>query len=144
MKQLYRSPAITLGQQISRMKVEFPDFNYSWSSNLTTWKGLLQPSPTSPVYHVKIKYRYNNYYSKAPEVWILSPTILSNAPHRYSDHSLCLYYPKERNWTPYTFISETIIPWTSLWLAFYEIWLETDKWYGPEAKHEKSTPKRKH
>jgi hypothetical protein len=33
------------------------------------------------------------------------------------------------------YISETIVPWAALWLAFYEIWLDTDHWYGPEAPH---------
>lgn len=27
-------------------------------------------------------------------------------------------------------IANTILPWTSLWLYYYEIWLGTGKWEG--------------
>lgn len=33
-------------------------------------------------------------------------------------------------------IAETIVPWTALWLLYYELWLETDEWLGPEAPHQ--------
>lgn len=130
-----RRPAITIGHQVARIRKDFPNFGYSRSNNLPTWYGPLQPTETSPIYTVKIVYRFANQFSKSPRVWIVSPEIHPDAPHRYSDDSLCLYFPPERNWTPYIFISETIVPWTSLWLAFYEIWLDTDHWYGPQAPH---------
>jgi hypothetical protein len=48
-----------------------------------------------------------------------------------------------------TFIAYTILPWTSLWLYFYELWLVTGQWMGggkhpsPEEKKEakKSQPR---
>jgi len=138
----YRSPALSLGQQILKMKRDFPDFHYTRHNNLPTWHGYLQPTSSSPNYRVKIIYQYDNYSSKAPRVWILTPDIRNSAPHRYSDLSLCLYYPPDRSWTPFIFISETIVPWTSMWLAFYELWLETDRWYGPEAYHNGQKGKR--
>jgi hypothetical protein len=27
-------------------------------------------------------------------------------------------------------IADTIVPWTSEWLMYYEIWLATSDWYG--------------
>lgn len=131
----FRAPALALGQQILAMQQFFPNFHYGRENNTPTWKGTLQPTDTSPRYTVKISYRFDNQFSKAPRVWVLSPEIHPNAKHRYRDQSLCLYYPKDRSWTPYKFISETIVPWTSLWLLFYEIWLDTDHWYGSEVAH---------
>jgi hypothetical protein len=131
----FRTPALTLGQQMLAMQQFFPSFHYSRKNNIPTWKGTLQPTDASPVYTVKISYRFDNQFSKSPRVWVVSPKIRSDAKHRYRDQSLCLYYPKDQSWTPYKFISETIVPWTSLWLLFYEIWLDTDHWYGPEVAH---------
>lgn len=110
-------------------------FTYRRLNNIPTWIGSLQPSITSPIYTAKIVYRFAGWHSKPPEVKIESPKIHSDAPHRYSDGSLCLYFPQDNDWSPSKFIAKTIVPWTALWLAFYEIWLDTDHWYGPEASH---------
>jgi hypothetical protein len=131
----FRAPALTLGQQILAMRQFFPNFHYSRENNIPTWKGTLQPRDTSPVYTVKVAYRFDNQFSKSPQVWVLSPKIHPDAKHRYRDQSLCLYYPKDYSWTPYMLISQTIVPWTALWLLFYEIWLDTNHWYGPEVTH---------
>lgn len=130
-----RHPAITVGLQAAKMQKDYPGFAYRRKNNLPTWLGVLQPTGALPEYVVRIVYRFADRHSKCPRVWIVSPEIHPDAPHRYSDNSLCLYFPPENSWTPYKFISETIVPWTALWLAFYEIWLDTDHWYGPEAPH---------
>lgn len=117
------------------MQRNFPGFEYIRRNNVPTWYGPLQPTETSPVYTVRIVYRFAGRRSVAPNVWVKSPEIHSDAPHRYADESLCLYFPPDRNWNPYVYISETIVPWAALWLAFYEIWLDTGRWYGPEAPH---------
>lgn len=132
---LYLSPALTIGQQVMRMHNEFPGFQYTREKNLPTWRGLLQPINNSTIYSIKIDYRFNNRLSKCPRVWVLDPQIHPDAKHRFIDGSLCLYYPPEGSWTPYNYISRTIVPWTAMWLVFYEIWLDTDHWYGPEAPH---------
>jgi hypothetical protein len=134
--------AITIGQQVAKMQRDFPSFDYGRRKNLPTWYGTLQPTQDAPTYTVKIVYRFAGWHSKPPRVWVMSPGIHSEAPHRYSDESLCLYFPPERNWMPCEFISETIVPWTALWLAFYEIWLDTNRWYGPEAPHTGTKQKR--
>jgi len=131
----FSTPALTLGQQIFAIQQIFPHFQYSRENNIPTWKGDLQPRESSPIYRVKISYRFDNRFSKSPKVWVLSPQIHPKAKHRYLDQSLCLYYPPDHSWTPHKFISTTIVPWISLWLLFYEIWLDTDHWYGPEVTH---------
>ncbi len=126
-----RSPKLTIGQQVSIMGVDFAQFSYRRERNVPTWRGTLQPSETSSLYVVKVIYPIPS----SPKVWILSPKLEPNAPHRYEDDSLCLYHPDDRSWTADRFISKTIVPWTALWLAFYEMWLKSGVWYGPEAPH---------
>lgn len=127
--------AVTIGSQVMRMQTDFPTFNYSRSNNIPTWIGSLQPNTTSPIYIVKIVYHCTGQCSKPPVVNIESPKICPDTPHRYRDGSLCLYFPTDGDWSPDRFISRTIVPWTALWLAFYEIWLDTNHWYGTEAPH---------
>ena len=42
--------------------------------------------------------------------------------------NLCLYYPSE--WNSTMNISDTIIPWISEWLYYFEFWCITGEWYG--------------
>lgn len=53
----------------------------------------------------------------------------------YKDGTLCLYDWREQPWQKHWHLHETIIPWTSEWLVFYEIWLLTGKWRGRSADH---------
>lgn len=133
----FRPPAISLGMQIRNMEICFPEFRYSRVHNIPTWFGHLKPFNYSENYYVKIEYRFDNQFSKRPRVWIVSPDIVPNAPHVYPGNDLCLYFPKDRTWSPYKHISAVIVPLTTAWLGFYEIWLQTRKWYGPEAPHGK-------
>jgi hypothetical protein len=41
---------------------------------------------------------------------------------------LCLHKPDE--WDSSMLLVETIIPWTTEWLAHYELWKRTHQWYG--------------
>jgi hypothetical protein len=126
-----RIPQIAIGPQIGAMARHFPIFTYRRANDIPTWRGTLQPTRTSPVYVVEIRYRQ----PKPPEVHVLSPSLKDDAPHRYSDGSLCLYYPRDRSWTSNMLIAQTIVPWTAIWLAFYELWLRTGEWHGEEAPH---------
>ena len=121
---------ISLGLQIHAMRSYFPQLRYRRVNQRPTWTGHLQPTEKSPQYQVKVVYD-----SYRPKVWVLSPDIVANAPHRYPDDSLCLYYPHDRSWTRDKFIYRTVIPWACEWLYFYEIWCVTGVWYGPEAPH---------
>lgn len=122
---------LTISDQIAAMQCCFPNLACRRENNIPTWRGTLKPSDNSPEYLVKIVYRI----PKSPRVWVLSPELRQNYPHRYSDGSLCLYYPPDDNWNSGKYIAHTIVPWTSLWLAYYEIWCQTGVWYGPEVSH---------
>lgn len=95
-------------------------------------EGIIRPDEHSPRYKIKIRYRFGS----VPKVYVLEPDIQMNAKtHVYDDESLCLFFPKDHPWTDEKLISETIIPWTAEWLLYYELYLITGKWDGPEAEH---------
>jgi hypothetical protein len=118
-------------REVALMRVRFPSFRCQLTKGMPTWYGTLQPTEASPCYYVRLMYRWGS----PPKVWVVTPALHPNAPHRYPDKSLCLYYPKEESWTPSAGIANTIVPWTAEWLFCYELWLTTGKWWGPEAPH---------
>ncbi len=93
---------------------------------------ILKPTDTSPEYTVKLLAQIN---SPEVRIYVANPKInpIENGkvvPHLFSDGSLCLYYPKNNEFKYSDSWADTIIPWTSLWLFYYEIWKETDEWLG--------------
>jgi hypothetical protein len=98
--------------------------------------GKLFVKPEYDEYTLEIMYdRFSD-----PVVKILYPEILPNAPHMYrSEGTLCLFRPKLFHWNQYNLISEYIMGWVAAWIYFYEIWKETNIWYGPEAPHDNET-----
>jgi len=124
-------PVISLAMQNMLMRQRFPSFVFDWKQGTGRWKGTLQPREISPMYEVLIEYKL----SFIPEVWIISPALRSDAPHRYSDHSLCLYWPDEWKWSPDKVISTTIVPWAATWLYFYESLLDTGEWLAQGARY---------
>lgn len=130
-KKKYPKPkTITFDLQTYNIKQDFNNFKCYRNNKGKYWVGELTPSNTT--YKVKIQYREK----KSPKVYILEPTILKKAPHRYSDGSLCLYYPYDKDFNSnLSMFSDTIIPWTVEWIYYYELWLDTGVWWGPEAPH---------
>jgi hypothetical protein len=53
-------------------------------------------------------------------------------PHVYEQKPprLCLYMPRTCEWTSSARIDETIVPWTALWLFYFEEWLASGNWKG--------------
>lgn len=126
-----RRPNILIQQ--SAMHEKFPGFRFRGQGGLGIWKGELQPRELSPVYTVRIAYRPG--VRSWPKVRVLSPTLSKNAPHVYRSGDLCLFWPKDGNWSEEMFLADTIVPWTAEWLMFYELWEETGEWLGPESPH---------
>jgi hypothetical protein len=122
-----------MGLQIAKMKHRFPGFEYVRCDK--AWYGHLQPTDESPRYRVKLVYAPK----LVPKVWVLRPELHPDACqlHRYSDGSLCLYYPWDGDWRPELFVADTILPWAAEWLFCYECWLldPEHRWPGPEAPH---------
>jgi hypothetical protein len=123
-----RNRTLSLELQVAAMRELFPQFKYE---RIGKWTGILKPSNASVEYTLSLC--YNPPYT--PMVFVLHPDLASDAPHRYRNDSLCLYDPKEGSWTANKLIAKTIMLWAAEWLFFYEIWLKTGIWFGPEAPH---------
>ena len=138
-----RKKAINIALQAKMLVLTFNGKITSFRANKFIWKGTIKPLPLCKEYIVQVTYQKG----KIPKVYILYPLLqtLENAEpnHLYSDGSLCLFYPKFKEWQPSDFIYKTIIPWVSEWLLHYEIWLFTGKWNGGGKHPEKLSRKKK-
>lgn len=92
----------------------------------------LKPTDVSIDYKIRLVARQGN---KGVDIFVVEPRIDlyengKKVPHLYSNGSLCLYYPKYQEWDYSDSWAETLIPWVSLWLFYYEIWKDTGSWLG--------------
>lgn len=83
-------------------------------------------------------------WRRFPVVRVMSPELEPNfraqeeapLPHVYFDphdltlSPLCLFDPRAGEWSHDDLIAETTIPWAADWLACYEGWRATGRWYG--------------
>jgi len=127
-----QEPPLNLALQDLHIKQRWPTFRRVSNAKDPTWRGVLQPTEVSGQYTVVVTYRLGSI----PKVRVESPKLAPGTPHLYPDGSLCLYYPGEWSWHGRLIIAETIIPWAAHWLFYYELWLDTGKWHGPEAPHD--------
>ena len=99
---------------------------------------VLRPTHLSCSYRIEVDYRLGG----SPKVRVQEPALRSRdgepPPHRYEDGSLCLYRGRYGEWDPARPIGQTVIPWTVLWLSFYELWLVTGVWHG-QGEHPEAT-----
>lgn len=120
-----------LHEQSAFMKFWWPDFATAVRGGRLTSVGNLVPSPLSATYTVRIALQG----SGRPEVRVVTPELKAREdgepiPHMYGQERLCLYLPWARQWTSEKPIAVTIVPWTSMWLYFYEVWRATGEWLG--------------
>ena len=96
------------------------------------WRGQLKPSSMSAEYTVTLRYWAGA--RRTPVVHVVHPLLERHEgkrlPHVFNDGSLCLYYPKRAEWRPTMRLADTIVPWASEWLYFYESWVFTGEWGG--------------
>lgn len=132
---------MTAAQQSFFLRNAFPDSKINFKNNKLIWLGDIKPTPLSKKYKVKIEYKQNN----RPDVTVISPPLRrynnNPLPHVFKGQKLCLFMYKYAEWNSGMRIDETIVPWTSLWLFYYETWLSTGEWFGggehPEAGKDK-------
>jgi hypothetical protein len=119
--------------QIGAMKRFYPQFKVIKRGHFDIeFVGTLSVKPVFPVYTVSINYRGN----LRPLVRILKPALVEDPPHFHKENiSLCLYHSRYYHWTKEKLIAKDIVSWTAAWIYFYEKWLQTGKWYGPEVPH---------
>lgn len=120
--------------QLSAIKKAFPNMktlNRGWNNFEIEID--LQPSLFSEVYRIKIVYKKNTFV----KIYVVDKVLKiaqnrTKLPHVYNtkEQQLCLYSPSKKEWKSTQYIVKTIIPWTSEWLLFYELWLINGEWYG--------------
>ncbi len=126
-----RGRAINVPMQHLHVVHRFPGFSRVGLRGATEWRGALQPRDTSPAYTVAVRVRHA--VGSVPQTRVLSPALAPDAPHLYADGTLCLYWPQEWRWRCDALIAETLLPWTALWLYYYELWLDCGEWLGPSS-----------
>ena len=132
-KKVTNNPEFNIVRIANDIKKHYPSFNVSRVNGILLIRFLVKPTNVSVSYNIEISFDGKS----RPKVFVKEPdivsTILNKAKvHMYGDGSLCLYYNLQ--WTEFNYqtdvFSNTIIPWISLWLFYYEIWLFTDEWIG--------------
>ncbi|MFK5977219.1 MAG: hypothetical protein QM493_12025 [Sulfurovum sp.] len=98
------------------------------------WEFYAKPSSFSKVYKILVIW---DFTKNSPNVYILNEEVhkiskVKNIPHLYSKEKvqLCLYYPSYQEFSSSMSLCETIIPWTYLWISYYEEWLYSGEWKG--------------
>ncbi|UGY20990.1 hypothetical protein HAP48_0049475 (plasmid) [Bradyrhizobium septentrionale] len=97
-----------------------------------TWRFEASPSPLSRIYRVRIEMAQE----RSPRTFVETPDLALLAdgrdlPHVYRNPTrLCLYLPGSSEWQPWMRIDQTIVPWSVLWLWYFEDWLASGEWKG--------------
>lgn len=126
-----KNSRLTPIQQIGRMRQKFPCLAVELKRNKIIWSGEWWPHALGDIYLIRVSYTIG----RRPVIAILRPQLKLAAgkarlPHVYREGQMdiCVHLPEE--WTPSRFIADTIMPWISQWLRFYEVWQQTGSWEG--------------
>ena len=127
-----RRRLLSVSMQGAKLKSVQPKskVRYPGGSKLV-WEGSVNPSSETEIYQIRIRYKLG---TSRPNVHVLKPVLRTRnsdpIPHTYPDNELCLYRGEYGEWNGTMWIADTILPWTSLWLYFYELWHATGQWLG--------------
>jgi hypothetical protein len=122
---------LTLTQQALALQRAQPESVCRFNGHSTLiWLGTLQPTSLSEGYRIKIRYKTGCF----PETTVVTPALRQRdgqpIPHMYHQKRLCLFHPEKCEWNGTMSIAESILPWASLWLYYYELWHATGEWLG--------------
>ena len=121
---------INLALQQLHLKKLFPSSKTHIQRNCLVWEADIRPTVLSQIYNVRLTYKLGGH----PRINVLKPEAIIPEnrclPHTYQENLLCLYYPGSTEWRGDMLLSNTIVPWISEWLLYYEIWLATGDWFG--------------
>ncbi|MCL2881269.1 MAG: hypothetical protein FWF45_00010 [Coriobacteriia bacterium] len=130
-----QSPRLTSAEQGSEIHARFPQFIKIGYGDGSQWIGVLT-TVVGNKYKIRIEYGHNG----TPKVFMVDPQIDPGCLHKYDDGSMCLYWPSDPDnepWKETSSLARVIIPWCAVWLHFYDRWLATGVWEGPEKQHGK-------
>ena len=143
MSKSFTRRGLTMGQQVAGMASRYPGFQLRWRCGVATWTGSITPTSMSHEYEVSITYRI----PRLPDVSVIRPTLRPRPdqaiPHAYSGPTLCLFLPGSGEWHDGMLIAETVVPWASLWLYYYEVWRATGEWLGGGVHPSARRPRRR-
>jgi len=131
----YSNIAISLSLQLRRLKSKYPNSRGYIKRDKLVWYFLVQLDDAYGSYKIKIIYDLNN----SPNIYVVDPNLheITNGlepPHVYAFNEsitkLCLYLPSSGEWYKDKFLSDTVVPWASLWLMYFSGWLATGQWHG--------------
>lgn len=129
----YFPPKPSAHNQYALLKIRNPRGTGEVRHGRLTWRWDVQPTPVSRLYNARLLCNSKGW----PEVFIDSPDLRALAgekiiPHLYDQKAmrLCLYLPGTGEWTNNKVLANTVVPWTSLWLLFFEEWLWSGEWKG--------------
>lgn len=122
--------------QCQQYNGNIPIFDKVWSmqNGCYFWfEFSVKPTPVSQIYRI-LFIKFKGYH---PDVYLLYPMFpneqngIKPVPHRYNyeTQELCLTFPNYKEWKGST-LPDNYIPWTTLWLYYYEEWLYSGEWKG--------------
>ncbi|MFN3725438.1 MAG: hypothetical protein ACK4SZ_03955 [Allosphingosinicella sp.] len=98
-----------------------------------TWRYAASPTPLSRSYDLRLDFRQGDI----PRIIVEAPDLLAlssgrDLPHVYEQAPprLCLYLPGVGEWASDMRLDRTVIPWSVLWLFYFEEWLLSGDWKG--------------
>lgn len=139
----------SIADQVRAMTRHWPEFEIvTQSADTVIWFGWL--SGIERRYRVSIEYGLPRgpgpaeMFRRFPLVRVMSPALepqfdaIEEAPlpHVFFDDQdltlspLCLFDPDANEWSRNDLIATTTVPWAADWLACYEGWLATGRWFG--------------
>jgi hypothetical protein len=142
---MFRRRPLTLAQQYVNLRANPASAGSGeMRGDRLVWRFETSPHPLSRDYQIRIEVGGDN----SPEVYVEAPDLHALAerrrlPHVYEQEPprLCLFMPGTGEFRPWMRIDQTIVPWTALWLFYFEAWLATDEWKGG-GKHPRSAAHR--
>ena len=126
----YYNNKISLPVQLVSLKKLFPNSVGEVKQGVLQWSNYFTPTPMSDKYKIKLTLKEKS----TPKVYVVEPVLNipegKRLPHVYPGNRLCLYAPHYKQWDANLYLVDTIIPWISEWLFYYELWLVTGEWSG--------------
>lgn len=98
------------------------------------WRGVIGARPGGQVYVIDIDGGFRS--GAGVNIWCREPALVPEPvtrrpPHTFGDGTLCV---NDRSPSNFEFIAFTTVPWLYSWLFFYEHWLDTGEWVGPQVE----------
>lgn len=134
-KRFFKHKSYTMAEimcQVDQLKKKYSNVKYLIRKRWITISFTLQPTENSILYKLEIRCCVGRTII---DIFVVEPAIKrimdgEVVPHLYPNSSLCLFYPSYYEWDYKQWWAETLIPWASLWLYYYELWQQTGEWLG--------------